>query len=872
MTIPIANDVWRKYNTANIPASGAHAPDKTEIMAWGTNLEAALGSSGSGYYANLALLNADLLHADKASAIVYNDGTPANNGVYAKSGASGAGSWIRVGDLAGSVVLLTVTGGTGNAIVATAPETPTMPGKKLFLLVPTTTNTLATTLAYNTVSAAPIKNALGLDLVANSLISNSPVLMIWSVDHWQLLLTAGVDANSVLAAVLAAATAASGSATNAASSASALANQVHQYDTLALAIAATIPGGVNELQIFGRGAVADCPVFRAKRLGSTPGTPRTWHFQNTVDSVWWIMTQSAVVSPAQFSTSTTITAIQDALDFQQAFGVTGGIVRLEPNKTYTGTTAPKVWNGLELDGQWSTIVPTLSGSGAYGLRVGTAVLRNVYVTAVDAGVSDSQGVFGAGIALGVCNGSAGNLIGTPDYFASSRPRLYNVFASTTRAGYPAIQIMGDVDYWIEGGGVPDSATCTGIHADWSDIGGATVTGLTSGDLNRLTRWRAAFDAGTMITTHPRGTIRNFRVGKLTTAASGDTGSRIVRLSACYDTIIEDCVGAELTQPSVEIIGGDFGFEFAPPEVKRRAYRNIRVRNIVADKCHGFGLFVDTNGDNLGNAIALGYSALTVPIANGDIIVDGINITGTYSNSDTNDGIRISACKGLTIISPKVEGFQTGIAIEGPADDVTVKSGRVFSNRASGITTRNDTTINNVTFEDVKIYGNGTNVANSGGFSLSGGNDVKVLRCVIGVAGEATQFFGVQFNTSSVAVRASVIGNVVREVATGGVGFAYANSSSDILWVARDNVYLGSAGTAQSGQSVVPIERTPRPGGGVHTRCISAAGPMSAGVTPTGAIAATLLQGDLVEIVDAVSGAPAISRKGVSVWSGLVNVP
>lgn len=46
-------------------------------------------------YATKALLTADLTPADKAVAYVTNDPTPANNGTYRKSGASGAGSWVQ---------------------------------------------------------------------------------------------------------------------------------------------------------------------------------------------------------------------------------------------------------------------------------------------------------------------------------------------------------------------------------------------------------------------------------------------------------------------------------------------------------------------------------------------------------------------------------------------------------------------------------------------------------------------------------------------------------------------------------------------------------------------------------------------------------
>lgn len=38
-----ANDIWRDFNTAGVPASGAHKPIKADIRAWGTAIEATSG-------------------------------------------------------------------------------------------------------------------------------------------------------------------------------------------------------------------------------------------------------------------------------------------------------------------------------------------------------------------------------------------------------------------------------------------------------------------------------------------------------------------------------------------------------------------------------------------------------------------------------------------------------------------------------------------------------------------------------------------------------------------------------------------------------------------------------------------------------------
>jgi hypothetical protein len=266
-----AAEVWRKYVIAGVPASGANQPAKADIVAWGSFLESMLTGSAQGLaYATLSALNADLAHGANTTAIVYNDATAANNGLYVKAGTSGSGSWSRIGDLPNSIVRLTATGGTANAIVATATETPTVPGNKLYLLTPTANNTTDTTIAVNGAGAVQVKNALGSQLAANSLVADIPVLMAWQTDHYQILVSVPVDATGVLNDVIVARDAAAASATAAASSASALGNQVHQYDTRALAAAATIPVGVQAVKV--TRYATGCPLSYATYIpGSSSG-------------------------------------------------------------------------------------------------------------------------------------------------------------------------------------------------------------------------------------------------------------------------------------------------------------------------------------------------------------------------------------------------------------------------------------------------------------------------------------------------------------------------------------------------------------------------------------------------------------------------
>lgn len=94
---------YRNFSVDGVPASGRNKPNKADLRALGSLVEQALGTVGIGSV-NLtkttkALLDADLAHGAGSTAIVYADGTDANNDLYVKSGASGTGSWTNTGAL-----------------------------------------------------------------------------------------------------------------------------------------------------------------------------------------------------------------------------------------------------------------------------------------------------------------------------------------------------------------------------------------------------------------------------------------------------------------------------------------------------------------------------------------------------------------------------------------------------------------------------------------------------------------------------------------------------------------------------------------------------------------------------------------------------
>jgi lysophospholipase L1-like esterase len=99
---------WRDYVTENVPASGAFEPVKSEIRALGPLIETAVSTAGLGalvdvVYATRAELDADLAHDAGTTGLVYADPDDANNDLYVKAGASGAGAWTLTTALHGIV-------------------------------------------------------------------------------------------------------------------------------------------------------------------------------------------------------------------------------------------------------------------------------------------------------------------------------------------------------------------------------------------------------------------------------------------------------------------------------------------------------------------------------------------------------------------------------------------------------------------------------------------------------------------------------------------------------------------------------------------------------------------------------------------------
>lgn len=123
-------------------------------------------------YTTRAALYADLAHAANSWALVIGDPTSGYDGLYRKSGASGSGSWSRIGDVPGSGFISgSDTGaGTANAIQVTSPTIPAANGAALISFNIFEVNTSSpVTVSFNGATALTIKDNAGSDVQAGAL-------------------------------------------------------------------------------------------------------------------------------------------------------------------------------------------------------------------------------------------------------------------------------------------------------------------------------------------------------------------------------------------------------------------------------------------------------------------------------------------------------------------------------------------------------------------------------------------------------------------------------------------------------------------------------------------------------------------------------
>lgn len=193
------------------PSANPSRPSKPDLRAWGTWLESfltSIGANSGSVFPTRAALFADLAHAANSMAWVMSDGTVAYNGIYRKSGASGAGAWVRIGDLPYSFIAASNSGaGTANAIQADT-TVPVSESALVVLPIVATNTASPTSVSFNGGAALTIKSAVGNNIAIGGQAAGMRMLGIVSGGAFRLV-TDQVS-SAIIAAAEAEATKASG--------------------------------------------------------------------------------------------------------------------------------------------------------------------------------------------------------------------------------------------------------------------------------------------------------------------------------------------------------------------------------------------------------------------------------------------------------------------------------------------------------------------------------------------------------------------------------------------------------------------------------------------------------------------------------------
>ena len=190
-----AVEIFRKYETDNIPSSGLNEPKKSAIRAWGTYLENVINAgvlSDAVWKRTEALLQADKAYDDGKLGIVFEDATDINNGLWLKNGASGFGNWEQLTSFLPGYQFVTAIdddNSTANAYTFdTTPRLPSGDGVALVSFTVPETNTSDTvTISFDGRPSMTLKIASGSKPVVGGLVVGMPVVGVVSGSDFRML-------------------------------------------------------------------------------------------------------------------------------------------------------------------------------------------------------------------------------------------------------------------------------------------------------------------------------------------------------------------------------------------------------------------------------------------------------------------------------------------------------------------------------------------------------------------------------------------------------------------------------------------------------------------------------------------------------------
>lgn len=365
-----ARSIWRDYETDGVPASGLHRPAKQEIRDWGSLVEVFHSGAQIGgglVFTTAAEAAASLGYAANQLALVVADGV--NSGIYQKKGISGAGFWLRVGNLPVSLVRASNTGdGTENAIRATSVILPAAAQDALIIFnaVATTTSTSVTVrfnggASYTVLTssgALPPVGAIVSGMLLAGFIEGTNFRLITDLASVAIQIAAEAAKSAAEAAAAGAEVARVAALSYADLAATVGAGDVPTCPSRAIAIASSFIVARTYLVVAGYDAVGDCPLHVYVRAPTEPAHAGKFRSadrflpngsSSSADGGWWELTPRETYDVRVFGAKGGATddwqAIQNAWDYGKLKNCAifmGGVFQVSLSQTMTMEGGPTV--------------------------------------------------------------------------------------------------------------------------------------------------------------------------------------------------------------------------------------------------------------------------------------------------------------------------------------------------------------------------------------------------------------------------------------------------------------------------------------------------------------------------------------------------
>jgi hypothetical protein len=338
----------------------------------------------------------------------------------------------------------------------------------------------------------------------------------------------------------------------------------------------------------------------------------------------------------------------------------------------TSRHALLVPEGVQLDLNGSSLELDLKHS-CYGVRLSSrSAIRNGTIKVVRSeGVDEeSQAIWHSAISIGAAYGDGGT-VAKPGQFALVSDWTIEDMNLDQPFGHSVIQVMSEAHHGvIKKIRIADSQKARlGIGFDWGSVGPISTPDELVPSMRQL------WDKNEIYSTHPHDVLmEDIEIGRLDRKIDGNDAG--IRFSACHRMTVKN-LRIKSAAAAVAIFGGDFGYEFAPPEQRAAAHTGYLIEDVSIEKASLYGLVFNGLADNIyRSSLKYGYKAIDDPAHPGlnkmivrNAVLRGLDKPNSY-------GIYITSATEPRFENVDIEGFDQGVRVKDWVRSLRFERGRI----------------------------------------------------------------------------------------------------------------------------------------------------------------------------------------------------